>query len=117
MKICFKFTLVANIISDVSISRNFNAKGTQNIDLKCKLENYNSTQLPLELELSYHVQIQMRICNIPASEIFESKILGMVCFNDLVLSLHNNLLVFLNPFTKKKTLKFLDPGILVPSAF
>lgn len=116
MKICFKFTLVANIISDVSISRNFNAKGTQNIDLKCKLENYNSTQLPLELELSYHVQIQMRICNIPASEIFESKILGIVCFNDLVPSLHNNLLVFLNPFTKK-TLKFLDPGILVPSAF
>lgn len=53
VKICFKFTSVANITGDVSISRNFSAKGRQNIDLKCKLENYDGTQLPLESELSY----------------------------------------------------------------
>lgn len=35
-----------------------------------ELENWNSTQLPPESELSYHIQIQVRICNVPASEIF-----------------------------------------------
>jgi len=61
------------------------------LDLKCKLENYDSTQLPLEMELSYRLQIQMKICNIPASEITDLRILGMVCFKNLIQSLHNNL--------------------------
>lgn len=106
----FKFTLVANITGDVSNSRNINAKETYkmckhyqiliwNIN---KSENYGTTQLPLESDLSQSLHIQIWICSMPAYEIFESRILVMVCSRDLVHSLYMNLNGGLKCFQKNK---------------
>lgn len=102
MNIGFKFTLAANI-TGFQLEKNSMQREHKTLIWNVnKLDNYDSTPSPLESDLSYRLQIQKRMCNIPTSEIFESRILGMVCFRDLVQSLYNNLNEVLKLFHKNK---------------